>query len=170
MDYEHLWKVLEGLMVELTEKGVTISKELMDSLKAAKSYISIYKTNPTELEIVDEIEGYIGHLEPNLLYLAEMDMGKDYAEKWMEKVNNARLEETPEPTVAVTKFLTAIPKGEHWIRINLSGLINDEEVHEFLEMLNLSSKPQENGYLVIHGREENVKTFIKKISEKIRKK
>jgi hypothetical protein len=39
-----------------------------------------------------------------------------------------------------------------------------------LEKLGLKSAMQEDGYLLIHGKKENVKTFVKEVSEKIRNK
>lgn len=169
MNYEHLWKVLEELSTELTKKGITVPQELIDDLKSAKVYISIYKTNPTKLNLSEEIEIYMENVESNLLYLAESDVGKDYADKWLKKIYRARTEKVPEPTSVATGFVTAIPKGEHWIRINLSGLMDDKDVRELVKMLNLSSMPQENGYLLVHGKEECIKTFVKKIGEKIGK-
>ena len=166
MNYDGLWKILEKLMAELMGKGVTIPQELMEDLKSAKFYISIYKTNPTALDIAENIELYIENVESNLLYLAESDMGKAYADEWLRKIYSAREEES-KPTTAATGFVMAIPKSEHWIRINLSDFMVEEDIQELLKMLNLSSTPQENGYLLIHGKEENVKAFVKKVGEKI---
>lgn len=156
-------------MAELMKKGAIVPQELIDDLKSAKLYISIYETNPTELNIAEEIELYMENVESNLLYLAELDEGKDYADEWLKKIYRARTEEVPEPIAATTGFGMAIPKGEHWIRINLSGLMDDKDICELLKTLNLSSTTQENGYILVHGKEEYVKTFVKMVGEKIGK-
>ena len=170
MDYERLWKILEALMVELTKKGVTIPQELVNDLKSVKTLISIYKTEPRSLNIVTEIELYLGKIEPNLLYLAESDVSKEYVDEWIKKTISARIEKKDEQTVAKTRFVSGISKGEYWIRIKTSGLINEGELDELLKKFNLSSEMQENGYLLIRGKEPNVKSFVKKVGEKIGKK
>ncbi|MFH0897557.1 MAG: DUF2096 family protein [Candidatus Bathyarchaeota archaeon] len=170
MNYEYLWKIVEELSAELTGKGVAIPPELVDDLKSAKVYISIHKMNSTELHISEKIEIYMESLESNLLYLAESNVGKDYADEWLKKIYRAQTEKTPEPPAASTRFVSAIPKGEHWIKINLLGLMVDKDVCELLKTLNLSSTAQEGGYLLVHGKEENVKTFVKKVGEKIGRK
>ncbi len=169
MNYEYLWKILEELMAELAKKGITIPQELVDDLKSAKLYISIYKTNPTELNLGENIEIYMKNVESNLLYLAESDVGKDYAHMWLKNIHQAHMEKVPE-AVATSRFVTGVPKGEHWIIINLSGLMDNKDVNELLKTLNLSGTPQKNGYLLVHGKEEYLKTFVKKVRMKIVKK
>jgi len=170
MNYEHLWKVLEELFVEKTKKGVTVPEELLDDLKSAKTLITIYNAEPTALEVATQIEMYLGNGEANLLSLAESGLGKKYANKFMEKVNEARQKGLEEKVVVPSKFVPGVRKGEHWIRIDISDFLSSEELDSLLRKLNLSSKPQEDGYILVHGKEENVKAFIKEISGKIREK
>lgn len=169
MDYESLWKNLEALMVELTKRGTNIPKEFIDDLKSAKTMINIYKTDPTSLDITTDIELYIGKIEPSLLYLAESDVSKEYADKWLKKINSARTMEKNEQTVTKTKYVSGVSKGEYWIRMKSSGLINEAEMGELLRKLNLSCSMQENDYLLIRGNEEKVKTFVKEVGKRIGK-
>lgn len=170
MNYEYLWKVLEELILELKNKGVTVPPELVEDLKSAQTFISRYRTEPTALHIVTEIELYLEKVESNLLYLAGSDVGEEYADECLRRIYEARRKGLSEKTTVTSRFVSGVPKGEHWIRIKVSDLISDRELGELLEKLGLSSKPQENDYLLIHGKEENVKAFIKEVSEKIRKK
>ena len=170
MNYERLWKTLEELMVELTKKEITIPQELVDDLKSAKTLISIHKAEPTALEIATEIELYIEKVESNLLYLAESDIGKEYADECLRRISEARRKGISEKTTPPSRFISGVPKGEHWIRIEASDIISDEEINKLLEKLSLSSKMQDDGYLLVHGKEENVKAFIKEVSEKVKKK
>lgn len=169
MNYEYLWKVLEELIVEFTKKGFTIPRELVDNLKSAKTLISIYNVEPTSLDVATEIELYLENVESNLLYLAESDIGKEYADECLRRVYEARGKGLSDKVMTPSRFVSGVPKGEHWIRIKASGLINDRVVGKLLEKHSLSSKPQENGYLLVHGKEEDVKAFIKEVSEKLGK-
>ena len=169
MNYEYLWRVLEELMVEFAKKGVVVPKELMDDLKSAKTLISIHRTEPSALEIATEIELYLEKVESNLMYLAESDVGKEYADRCLKKIDEARKEGLGEKTAVVSRFVSGVPKGEHWIRIAASDLISDRAMDKLLKELSLSSKPQDDGYLLIYGKDENLKTFIKEVSKRIGK-
>jgi len=168
MNYELLWKILEELMIELADRGVTIPKELMDDLKSARTLISIYNTEPSALDVVTEVALYLDKIEPNLLYLAESEVGKKYASAWIKKISDARLEKA-ETTIVPSKFVAEIPRGEHWIRIKTSDIISDDNLKELLKNLKLSSKAQNDGYLLVYGKEEHVKSFIKEVGKKIGK-
>jgi len=168
MNYELLWKTIEELMVELADRGVTIPQDLMDDLKSAKTFISIYKTDPSALDVMTEVALYLDKIEPNLLYLAESEVGKKYASAWIKKISDARLEKA-ETIIVPSKFVAEIPKGEHWIRIKTADIISDDNLRELLRNLNLSSKSQDDGYLLIYGKEENVKSFIREVGRKIGK-
>jgi len=170
MDYDELWKTLEDLVVELTKKRVTLPEELISDLKSAKTLINILKTEPTAVDLVTKIEIYMGNLESNLLYIAESDVSKNYADLWMAKIMNARSGKNAEQPIVKARFVSGIPKGEHWIRLKPSGLIADSKLRELLKKFDLKSKLHENTYLLISGKEENIKSFIKEIGEKIGKK
>lgn len=170
MNYEHVWNVLENLILELRNKGVTIPQELVNDLKSAQTFIKIYRTEPTALEIATEIAMYLDKLESNLVYLAESDVGEKYAKECMDRIFKARMKGLREKTIVKSRFVSGVPKGDHWIRIESSDLINREELNTLIEKFNLSSQLQENGFLLVHGNEKNVKALIKEISEKIGKK
>jgi hypothetical protein len=65
--------------------------------------------------------------------------------------------------------VSAVSKGEHWIRIKTSNLIADSDLNELLKKLNLSCKPQDDGYLLVYGNEENVRSLIREVSTRIGK-
>jgi hypothetical protein len=170
MNYEPAWKVLEALIVDLKKKHVIVLPNLIDDLKAAQTLINIYKTDPTALEVATQIETYLETVESNLLYLAGSDVGEDYANTWLRRLYDARMTGGGEKPQRRSRFVSGVPKGEYWIRIQLSDLISDEEVDSLLEQRELISEAQANGYRLIHGKKENVTAFIKEVSEKLRRK
>jgi hypothetical protein len=170
MNYEYLWKALEELIVELRKKLVTVIPELVDDLKSAQTLIKIYRTDPTAIEVATDIERYLENVEANLIYLARSDVGTEYGEDCLKRLHEARMKGLRETAKVPTTFVSGVPKGAHWIRFKISDLIDDEEVNMLLEKLGLKSAMQEDGYLLIHGKKENVKTFVKGVSEKIRNK
>ena len=169
MDYLNLWQVLEELYNTLLKKGVTLPREIMDDLKSLKTLINIYKVDVTTLNVATEIEIYLEKIESNLLYLAESDIGKAYAEKWLEKIYEARRGEVEKRKTYQARFISGIPKNEHWIRMKTSDLMKDQDRKRLLDKFNLSSKPQNDEYILIHGKEENIRKFIKEVGKKIKK-
>jgi hypothetical protein len=170
MNYEYLWKALEELIVELKKKRVTVIHELVDDLKSAQTLIKIYRTDPTALEVATEIERYLEKVEANLIYLARSDVSKEYGDDCLKRLYEARMKGLREKAKVPTTFVSGVPKGAHWIRLKISELIDDEEVDMLMEKLGLTSAMQEDGYLLIHGKEDSVKAFIREVSEKIRNK
>ena len=170
MNYEHVWKVLEQLILDLRRNGVTITAELMDDLKSAQTYINIAKTDPTAFNILTDIELYLDKVESNLMYLAETDMGEAYATEWLRQVSEARATGLREAPQDKPKFVSGVPKGDHWVRLQVSDLIAEADVNPLIDRFNLSTIPQENGYLLVHGKSEDVKALLKEITAKITKK
>ena len=170
MNYEPAWKVLEALILDLKKKHIIVLPNLIDDLKSAQTLINIYKTEPTALEVATQIETYLETLESNLLYLAGSDVGEDYANTWLRRLYEARMQGGSEKPPGRTRFVSGVPKGEYWIRIQLSDLISDEEVDNLLEQRGLTSKAQANGYRLIYGKKESVTAFIKEVGEKLRRK
>ncbi|KON26678.1 hypothetical protein AC480_05300 [miscellaneous Crenarchaeota group archaeon SMTZ1-55] len=169
MNYEPAWRVLEALVLDLKKKHVIVLPDLIDDLKSAQTLINIYKTDPTALEVVTQIETYFETLESNLLYLAGSDVGEDYANAWLRRLYEARMQGGRETPPGRSRFVSGVPKGEYWIRIQLSDLIRDEEVDTLLAQRGLISEAQANGYRLIYGKKENVTAFIKEVSEKLRR-
>jgi len=170
MNYEYLWKALEELIVELKKKQVTVIPELVADLKSAQTLIKIYRTDPTAIEVAIDIERYLEKVEANLIYLAHSDVGEEYSEDCLKRLHEARMKGLREKAKVPTTYVSGVPKGAHWIRFKISDIIDDEEVDMMLEKLGLLGAMQEDGYLLIHGKKENVKAFIKEVSEKIRNK
>jgi hypothetical protein len=167
LNYERLWQVLEELLVELRKRGIDIPQEIADDLSSARTMLTIYKTEPAA-DVESEMAFYLEKMEPILLSLAESELGKDYADVWQRKIVAARLETNATPTPA-SKFIPGIPRGEHWLRIKTADMISDGEINILLGKLNLTSKPQNDGYLLVYGNEDIIKTFVKEIRKKIGK-
>lgn len=168
MNYEYLWKALEELIVELKKRRVTVIPELVADLKSARTLIKIYSTDPTAIEVATDIERFLEKIEANLIYLARSDVGEEYGDDCLKRVHEARMRGLREKAKIPTTFVSGVPKGAHWIRFKISDLIDDKEVDMLLEKLGLLGAMQEDGYLLIHGKKESVKAFIREVSEKIK--
>ncbi|MCW3986157.1 MAG: DUF2096 domain-containing protein [Candidatus Bathyarchaeota archaeon] len=168
MGYEQWWKTLENLITELRKKQVTISTEVMTSLRSAKTTINIYKADPSRLESIPVIENYLMTVESNLINRAKERFGQAFIERWIKKLEKARREENLKAETATSRFIPGLPKGKHWIRVSTSDDILKENVEKLAGELGLSCKMQKDGYVLVYGSKEDVKDFVKKMAKEYR--
>ena len=162
MGYEEAWKVLSELVKELRKKGETIPANIMKDLRSAKTMIQVFKADTTHIENIPQIETYLGSAESYLFLMIEEKYGRKFFEEWMEKLSLARREvEKKEETVS--KFVPGLPRGKHWVRIQISKQTPQEEIERLVKEEKLSCKMQKNGYMLVYGNIESIKSFVNKL-------
>jgi len=167
MGYSEAWKVLADLVVEFRKRGETIPANVMTDLRSAKTMIQVFKADPTHVENIPQIEAYLESVESYLFLAAEEKYGARFVEEWMEKLSQARrkVEETRE---TVSKFVPGLPRGKHWVRVQISKDTPQKEIERLAKEKNLSCKMQKNGYMLVYGNIKSIKSFVKTVAEKFR--
>ncbi len=167
MGYEEAWKVLADLIVELRKKGETIPANVMNDLRSAKTMIQIFKADPTHVENIPQIETYLENVESHLFTVTEKKYGAKFVEEWMEKLSQAR-RKVEEREETVSKFVPGLPRGKHWVRVQISEDTPRKEIERLAKEEKLSCKMQKNGYMLVYGNIKNVKSFVKTLAKKFR--
>jgi len=167
MGYEEVWKVLADLLTELRSKDEAIPPEIMEDLRSAKTMMQILKAGPTRTENLSRIEMYLENVESYLVFLAQDKLGPEYVEQWMQKLAKARRGVSEEIRVP-PRFVPGLPRDKHWVRIQVSEDTPREDIERLAEERGLSYRMQENGYLLVYGDKEGIKSFVKKMAEKFR--
>lgn len=166
MSYEEAWKVLADLLTELRKSGETIPIDVMNDLRSAKTTIEILKADPTHIETIPKIETYLGNVESYLIFVAQEIFGSDFVEEWMRKLQGARRKVYEEREVkALPRFVPGLPRGKHWVRVQISEDTPQEDVVRLAKESKLSHKMQKNGYILVYGDGESIKSFVKKMAE-----
>ncbi len=165
MGYGEAWNVLADLITEIRKKGETIPKHVMNDLHSAKTMIQILKAGPTHVENLPRIEMYLENVESHLIFTAQEKFSADYAEQWMKKLEEAR-KASEEEEKAPPKFVAGIPRGEHWVRIEVSKETSKSEMERLAKANSLTCKMQKNGYMLVYGDVKKVKDFVKNIAKK----
>ena len=166
MGYGEAWKVLADLITELRRKGETIPPHIMNDLRSAKTMIQILKADPTHIENLPRIETYMENVESYLVFTVQEKFGSDYVEQWIKKVDNARRAHEEEEE-ATSRFVPGLPRGKHWVRVQVSESMSKNDVKTLAKENKLTSKMQKNGYMLVYGDVEKVKLFVKKMAEKL---
>ena len=162
-------KILDRLTLELIEKSVEIPQHVTDGLKSVRTLARISSRDLEDKNLETRARIALENVEMNLLSLAEINLGLEAAKTWQLEINNAYLEETVAQAAPVSapKFGSGVPRGDHWVRLQSDYMDTVEGVEQLMEGFNVSVLKQEDGYLLIHGRKENVSAFMKELREKI---
>jgi len=169
VSYEGLWKVLEGLLTELQGRGEAIPLEIIGDLRSAKTLIQILKADPTHTKNIPEIEAYLGSVEAYIVFTMKEKIGPQYADECMRKIGEARkrVPKEKEETHAL-RFVPGLPRDRPWIRIQVSKETPRGEIEKLAEEKGLVYKMQDNGYIIVYGDGEKIKSLVKKLAERLR--
>jgi len=169
MGHEEVWKTLNDLIIEFRKKGETIPPEVMADLRAAKTLTHVLKADPTKKENVPTIEMYLGNVEAHLVLAAQAKFGSEFVNRWMKKLKEAREKPDVEmPAETASKFVPGLPRGQHWVRVQVSEETPKEEIEELVKEIGLACKMQDDGYMLVYGEGEKLKYFIKRTAAKLR--
>ena len=171
MNYDAIWRVLSDLITEFNKKGVRVPPQIINDLRSSKTMIQVLKADPSCTECIPRLQSYLENVESYLILEAQEKFGADFAERWMRKIETARrlaLEEELE--AEAPRFVTDVPRDKFWVRIQISEDIPKEMLENLTKEFNLSYKLQENNYLLVFGEKQNVKSFIRKIAQHMRRK
>lgn len=168
INYGSACKKLDELLAELLEKGLVVPEHIPNDLSAARKLINLSRagSDPSELDLAMGKSPFLQLAEMNLLTIAEEGFGKEYAEAWQKKIIEAYKEEDS-GSIRASSHASGIPKNEYWIRIQASEVKIDNDIDKWLGMFHLSARPQEDGYLLIHGAKEDVKSFLKEVRREV---
>ncbi len=169
MGYDEVWKVLADFLIELQEGEEPIPTEIMEDLRSAKTMIQILKADPSRAENLVRIEGYLENVESYLVFAARDKLGLEYAENWMRKITEARTKVIEKEKAEVpSRFFPGMPRGKHWVRIQISNYTPLKEIESLASETGLSCRMQQNGYVLVYGEDEKIKLFVRKMAEKFR--
>ena len=168
MNYHSAAKVLDALMIELIQKGAEIPAHVAGDLKSGRSFAGILLRTPDDIDISAKAAFILENVEMNLLSLAEIKFGADYAETWQKAIIGAYREEAANTTPAsASKAVSGVPKGEYWVRVQTSELtaFYEREPDKLPETFKLIAVEQKDGYTLIYGKKENATAFLNCMKE-----
>lgn len=168
MGHKNTWEVLNELITEFRRKGETIPPEVMADLRAAKTMINVLNADPAKKENVPSIEMYLRNVESHLIFTAQTKFGSEFMNRWMKKFKEAW--EKPDagtPTEAASKFVPGLPKGQRWVRVQVSTETPKEAVEQLAKESGLACKMQDDGYMLIYGEGDRLKHFIRRTAAKL---
>jgi hypothetical protein len=165
MGYLAVWKVLEEIITEFRKKGLSIPATVMSDLKSARTMISIMGTNSGHGETVQKIEEYLGSVEAYLITYAQKNFAPEHIDNWLKRLERAR-SETSEEKVCETRCIAGLPRDQNWIRVEPLAGLPVEELKQLAEETNLLASVQDDGRLLVRGKAEDIREFVKKMTKR----
>lgn len=161
MGYLGVWKILEGMIIELRKLGVDIPSEIMNDLRYAKTLINILKADPSNFENKRRIDEYLHNVELYLISEALAKLGEEQVNIWLRRLEEAEREMDDYEEY---RFVPGLPRDKRWIRVKISENTTLDSIKRAVEESKLSFEVQKNGFVLIYGEENQLKDFIKKIT------
>jgi hypothetical protein len=163
MGYLAAWKVLEEMIADFRKKGIIVRAEIISSLRHARTLINVLRADPTRLDTSRKVEERLRSVESYLISEGQKRFGTEYIEEWVERLDEASskvIEEEEEKT----RFVSGLPRGQKWIRVKPSIELPLEGLKALADELNLSYDVQSDGCLLVSGKEECIRDFVKKMT------
>ena len=162
MGYLAVWKTLEEMITSLRAKGKEIPTEVMSDLKATRTLIRIVKTDGSSEDIVQKVEEYLNKLESYVVSEAEKESGSEYVNDMLKRLVEAR--KTSEPDEKEEHFAFDIPRDKNWIRVKPTAELTIEKLQTLAGESEVKHKVQNDGSLLVYGKNDRIGAFIKKMA------
>ena len=158
------WKLIEDMMLELKVAGVEIPAKNVEDLRTAKSLLKL-GCMPQGGDAVQKAEELLADVEAYVATEGQRVFGEVKVYGWLRKLEEANLEVCAEPHIAEEgKFVTGIPCGVKWVRIEATGDLSSEKVGKLAKKFSLQVKAQNNSKLVVYGSPKDLKAFVKRMA------
>jgi hypothetical protein len=163
------WKLLEDMLIELRKKGVNAPPNIIEDLRSAKLMIKLTCMDEGRGEAVQKAEEYLANIEAYLVTEAQKTLGSETVDLWLMRLEEANIEtceEKPEENI----FITGVPRDQKWIRVEPINNLTTERIQQIAKEQNLQVNPQKDGRMVVFGKPEDIKEFLKKMTTETVKK
>ncbi len=167
--YWALWECLADLLTKLKEKKEEIPADIIEDLRAARTVIEIIRAGGDPAENTPRIEEYLGKVEAYLVPIAQKKLGECYVKSLIEKMNSIRRGERLGKPRMPRRFIPGLPRDKEWVRIKISEDLTIEKILDLIKGSGLETEIQNDNYILVSGRKEEIRRFIKKMTKSIRK-
>jgi hypothetical protein len=176
LGYEAAWKILEEIIIELRKKGVATPQRVMSDLKSAKVLMKIMDASEKDLgKTAPKIEQYLGSVEAYIITEAQKTFAPARIDAWLRRLEEASCDTCQICEVgevkekAEAKFITGVPRDKKWIRVEPLASLPAERLKQLAGETSLSFREEKDGHLTVYGSAENIKSFVKKMTEQVSK-
>jgi len=165
--YSATWKIVEEIVIEFRRKGIAIPEKVMTDLRSAKTLIKLISTVEKDKgEIAPRIEEYLTNVEGYLITEAQKSFPPEHIDEWLQRLNQSSCDACTSTveTEEQTRFISSVPRDQKWVRVKPIETLSIEKLKKLAKDAGLSYKPDKDDHLIVYGKEENIREFIKKMT------
>lgn len=162
MGYLAVWTVLEEMVTDFRKKGATVPADVISDLRYAKTLINVLRADSSRLGTSQKVEEILRKVESYFVSEGEK-FGKDYVIRWIRRLDEATQRIFDEAERG-TRFVSGVPRAQNWIRVNPSAELPIEGLKVLADDLDLSYDVQDDGCLLVYGKEKCIKDFVRKMT------
>lgn len=163
MGHLAVWKTLEEMVTDFRRKGKEVPAEVMKDLKSARTMIRIAEADPNSAEVNQKVEQYLANVESYLVSEGQKQFGDEYVDNWFKHLREAA-GKVPAEDEGEGRFVPGAPRGQKWMRVKPTTELTLERLRILAEESGVLCKPQSGEQVLISGKDEQVKRFIKKMA------
>ena len=174
MGHSETWKILEEIIIELRKKGHNTPENVMSDLKSAKTMIRLVDAaEEGRGEIGPKIEQYMASVEAYLITEAQKYFPPKCIDEWLSRLQDSlcdvcagqpKTEDREE-----TRFIAGLPRDQKWLRVTPISNLPAEKLKKLADETNLTVKPEKDTTLIVYGKAEDIRQFIKRMTEQASK-
>jgi len=160
---EQLWAAIMKMVTEMKKAGVKVD---LAKLKTSKMMISHCRTD--QHPPVDELNNAIKILTDVQieLFIAAEPLGEDFVLLWEDAFKKVIGGESRyEFNISNSRFVPGLPRDMNWVRINISGIVDADEMKKLVKSCGAVMENQEDGYVLVTGEKDSIKKVLELVSE-----
>jgi hypothetical protein len=146
-------------------------------LKSAKVLMKIMDASEKDRgETAPKIEQYLGSVEAYIVTEAQKTFAPARIDEWLRRLEAASRDmrqtcvvEREGKETAEAKFITGVPRDQKWIRVEPLASLPAEKLKQLAGETSLSFREEKDGHLIVYGSAEDIKKFVKKMTEQASK-
>lgn len=158
-------RVLEDLIIELRKNGLQIPQNVLNDLKSARVMMKIEDVDRKNLgETSPKIDEYLGTVEAYLVTEAQKRLSSESVDEWLHRLEAANFDTCLKEEKEESRFIPGLPRDQKWVRVMPIASLSREKLEEMAEATNLVCRPESDGHLIVYGKDENIREFVKKMT------
>lgn len=168
MGYSATWKVLEDIIIEFRKKGLTVPITVMNDLRSAKTMIKLMDAVDRDRgEMAPNLEQYLNNVEGFLITESQKSFPAEHIDEWLRRLDAASCDTcTVEPKAKEEpRFITGLPRDQKWMRVKPIASLPTEKLVQLAKEARLSFRADTDDHLVVYGKAEDIKEFVRKMTE-----
>jgi hypothetical protein len=163
MNWEARWRILADIINDLYGGDERVPPKIINDLRSAKIMLEILKIDRSHPENINRLEEYMSNVEDYVLSAARSKFGEKYVNDALRRLCKLEAEEIM--TETPVRFHPDLPRGERWIRVQITDEITLEHIEKTARGIGLKFRVEKDGYALVYGEDEKVKMFVKRMAE-----